>query len=107
MCNTRHSEALIIFTPAKFSEFHRLVAPLKGGQRIGSLSPDGWNTSSAIVAAKAFLFVCRVGLRYTENERPVNWFAGVGQTLLKRALGWCWAGFVEGFCRTFLSLRGV
>ena len=75
--------------------------PLKGGQGIGSLSPDGRNASSAIVAAKAFLFVCFTGVRYTEKECPVNWFAGVGQALLKRALGWCWAGFVEGFVELF------
>lgn len=34
---------------------------------------------------KAFLFMCFTGLHYTEKECPVNWFAGVGHTLLKRA----------------------
>ena len=53
------------------------------------------------MAAKAFLFMCSTGLCYTEKKRPVNWFAGVGQAVLKRALGWCWAGFVEGFVELF------
>ena len=97
------SGALIIFTPAKFSEVRWLVAPLKGGQGIGNLSPDGRNTSSAIVAAKAFLFVCRVGLRYTENERPVNWFAGVGQAVLKRA----WAGVGQDLLRVLSNFLRV
>ena len=63
-----------------------LVAPLKGGQRIGSLSPDRRNASSDIVAAKAFLFVCRVGLCYTLGRALGNWFAGVVLTVLRGGL---------------------
>ena len=69
----------------------------------GSLSPE----------AKAFLFMCRVGmlrpprsarwLRYTENERPVNWFAGVGQDVLKRA----WAGVGRGLLRVLSNFFRV
>ena len=99
-CTSSKYSEVIIFTPAKFSEVRWFVAPLKGGQRIGSLSPDGRNASSAIVAAKAFLFVCRVGLRYTKKECPVNWFAGVGQALLKRA----WAGVGRGLLNGFVEL---
>ena len=75
---------------------------------------------------KAFLFMCRVGvlrpprfarwLFYTEKKSPVNWFAGIGQAVLKRALGWCWGwvcwilywfaeDFVRGLVNGFANVR--
>ena len=47
--------------------------------------------------------MCRVGLSYTEKKRPVNWFAGVGQAVLKRA----WAGVGLDVLRVLLSFFEV
>ena len=52
---------------------------------------------------KAFLFVCRVGLCNTEKECPVNWFAGVGQAVLKRA----WASVGLGLLRALSNFFEV